>query len=86
MNDLSEIKDRNTRVAVDKAWEQSRIRRGIIALGTYVIIGGYLNYLGIDKAWLHAAVPVIAYMASTLTLPVFKMFWVNKIYRESEVE
>ena len=86
MADLSEVIDRNARVEVDKAWEISHTRHGIIALGTYVIIGGYLNYLGIDKAWLHATVPVIAYIASTLTLPVFKMLWVNKIYKNNEVK
>ena len=57
MNDIADIKNRNTRVEVDKAWEQSLTRRRIIALGTYVIIGGYLEYLGVNQAWLHAAVP-----------------------------
>ncbi len=86
MADLSGIIDRNTRVEVDKAWETSHTRHGIIALGTYVIIGGYLQFLGIDKAWLHAAVPVIAYIVSTLTFPVFKAFWVNNIYKNNGVE
>ena len=86
MTDLFGVIDRNTRVEVDKAWETSRTRHGILALGTYVIIGGYLKYLGIDKAWLHAAVPVIAYIMSTRALPVFKAFWFNEIYKNNKAE
>ncbi len=82
MNDLERIAQRNTRVEVDKAWEISWTRRGIIALWTYVIIGGYLMYLGIETPWLHALVPVIAYLLSTMSLPFFKRMWINKIYKQ----
>lgn len=84
MSKLDEIESRNMRVTVDKAWEMSLTRRGIIAIGTYVIIGGYLKYLDVNDAWLHAAIPVIAYIVSTLTLPVFKGIWINKIYKPKE--
>lgn len=78
--DVKNIQERNTRVEVDKAWEISLTRRAIIAIGTYVIIGGYLIYLQIERAWLHALVPVIAYIASTLTLRFFKGIWIKKVY------
>ena len=81
MNDIADIKDRNTRIEVDKAWETSRTRRAIIAIGTYVIIGGYLSFLSIEGAWLHAVVPAIAYILSTLALKQFKDIWIKKIYK-----
>lgn len=80
MNDLAEIQQRNTRVEVDKAWETSWTRRAIIAFGTYVIIGGYLKYLQLENAWFHAAVPVMAYIISTLTMPFLKGVWIKRVY------
>lgn len=73
------LEQRNARVDADKAWETSLTRRCIIALGTYVIIGGYLSILEVQNAWLHALVPPVAYVISTLSLPIFKKIWFNKI-------
>jgi hypothetical protein len=81
---IENIEDRNFRVERDKAWETSWTRRLIIALGTYVIIGGYLNFLNVENAWLHALVPPAAYILSTLSLPMFKQLWINKIYKPKE--
>lgn len=80
------IQERNARVEADKAWETSWTRRITITLGTYIIIGGYLNFLDVENAWLHALVPPLAYILSTLSLPVFKQVWVNKIYTKNEVK
>ena len=78
---LESVEQRNARVEADKAWEISFTRRGIIALGTYVIIGGYLNFLNVNDAWLHAFVSPIAYLISTLTLPLYKRIWLRHFYR-----
>lgn len=80
MSDVAAIKERNARVEAEKAWETSWTRRIIIALLTYCVIGAYLTYLEIEKAWLHALVPAIAYMLSTLGLNVIKLFWIKKVY------
>jgi uncharacterized protein (DUF983 family) len=79
------LQGRNARVESDKAWETSLTRRSIIAIGTYIIIGGYLNLLSVPSAWLHALVPPLAYILSTLSLPVLKGLWINKIYKPKEV-
>ena len=84
-NDLETIKARNARVEADKAWETSWTRRISIALGTYAIIGAYLTYLGVEKAWLHALVPPIAYMLSTLSLPLIKQLWLKEIYNKPRI-
>ena len=80
-SDIKDIKVRNARVESDKAWETSWARRVLIALGTYIVIGGYLTLLQVEKAWLHALVPPAAYMLSTLTLPFAKALWLKKIYK-----
>ena len=81
--DLEDIKARNTRVETDKAWETSKTRRTVIAIGTYIIVSAYLHSLGVEHVLWHAAVPAGAYLISTLTLPLFKQLWVKNIYRKS---
>ncbi len=80
---VEDIQDRNARVEAEKAWETSWARRLLITLGTYIIIGGYLNFLGVENPWLHALVPPLAYILSTLSLPFLEQLWVNKIYTKS---
>ncbi len=82
MDDLAIIQERNIRVEADKAWEMSWTRRIIIAVGTYVIIGGYLTILKLEQAWLHAFVPAAAYILSTLGLHYIKLVWLQKIYKK----
>ncbi len=79
------IKERNKRVAADKAWEMSLTRRVLIAIITYIIVGFYLNLINISYPWLHALVPPIAYMLSTLSLPIIKKFWICKIYNKKDI-
>jgi hypothetical protein len=78
---LDDITIRNARVEADKAWETSKTRRLIIALGTYIIVGLYLQFLDVNNAWLHAIVPPCAYLLSTLTLKIIKNIWLEKVYR-----
>lgn len=84
MTNTAAIEKRNARVEADKAWETSWTRRIIITIGTYVVIGGYLDFLNVENAWLHALVPPVAYILSTLSLPMFKTLWMNKIYKQKE--
>ncbi len=79
-DDLEKIKNRNIKVESDKAWETSWTRRFIITVGTYVIVGLYLSYLSVAQSWLHALVPAMAYMLSTLSLPLVKTLWLKNIY------
>lgn len=74
---LAVIEARNRRVEDDKAWETSWLRRGIIAGVTYVCAIVLLTLLGHDAALLHALVPVMGYLLSTLSLPVVKSFWLQ---------
>lgn len=82
---LDNLHERNKRVEADKAWETSLTRRGIIAIITYIIVGFYLNLLKIDFPWLHALVPPVAYMLSTLSLPYIKRLWIKRIYTKKDI-
>lgn len=69
------IEERNKKVELDKAWEVSHSRRLLLIIFTYLAIGFYLDAIKIQKPWLNAIVPAIAFMLSTLTLPFFKKLW-----------
>ncbi len=75
---------RNKRVEADKAWETSLTRRGLIAVVTYLVVGFYLHLLNVDHAWLHALVPPMAYVLSTLSLGLVKSFWIEHFYGKKE--
>ena len=76
-NEIREIKDRNRRVELDKAWETSMTRTLIISFMTYIIIGSFLWVALIPDAWVAALVPTLAFMISTMTLPFFKGRWMS---------
>lgn len=74
---VKSIEERNRKVEQDKAWEMSYSRRFLLLLFTYLSVGFYLKAIGISNPWLNAIVPAIAFMLSTLTLPVFKKLWLK---------
>ncbi len=76
--EVEQIKKRNMAVELDKAWEQSWARRGLIAVFTYLAISIYMWVVAIDKPFLNAIVPTVGFMLSTLTLPWFKKIWINR--------
>ena len=79
--DLAEIKKRNVDVEADKAWEVSYSRRIILLILTYLAIGIYLWLINVERPWLNAIVPAVAFMLSTLTMPYFKKLWI-KIFKK----
>ena len=75
--EIEKLKNRNKKVESDKAWETSYARRFLLIVFTYLAIGFYLNAIQIERPWLNAIVPAIAFLLSTLTLPFFKKLWLN---------
>jgi len=71
------LRERNKRVETDKKWETSYTRRILLTIFTYLAIGIYLRAINIQKHWLNAIVPAVAFMLSTLTLPYFKNLWMK---------
>jgi hypothetical protein len=82
--EINEIKARNKRVEVDKVWETSLLRRGVIIVFTYVSIGFYLTAIKVPQPWLNAIIPSLGFLLSTLTLPFIKNFWLKHIYKRRE--
>lgn len=76
--EIRAIKNRNSSVEIDKAWETSWFRRLCVAVFTYLSIGIYLWAIQINHPWLNAIVPTVGFLLSTLTLPFIKRIWVKK--------
>ena len=77
VTELDEIKERNRRVELDKAWEISITRRVLIMGLTYLVASFWIIHLGNDKPFLNALVPVGGYFLSTLSLSFVKEWWVK---------
>ncbi len=71
------IELRNKRVEMDKSWEVSWVRRGLLILFTYLSVGLYLNVIAVPNPWLNAIVPSLGFLLSTLTPPFFKRLWID---------
>ena len=80
--EIKSIKERNKRVENDKAWETSYLRKGLLLIYTYLAIGIYFNFIDIPKHWLNAVVPSVAFLLSTLTLPLIKKLWLKYIHKK----
>ena len=76
---VESILERNARVEVDKAWETSKTRRLFIAAATYLIVLYFLITIGLPNPFFNAFIPVIAYLLSTLSLPIFKTLWMKNL-------
>lgn len=76
------IEDRNKKVEADKAWETSKTRRLLLIIFTYIVIGSFMDGMGIDEPWKNAIVPSIGFLLSTLSLPLIKEFWLKYIYKK----
>ncbi len=74
---VESIEERNRRVELDKAWETSFVRRGFIALVTYLIAFWFMWSIGVSDPYLNALVPTGGYILSTLSLPFLKQWWLK---------
>ena len=76
--EIKAIKERNTRVEIDKAWETSWTRRMIIVILTYLVIVIFFYFAGLPKPFINSIVPALAFILSTSSLPIFKKIWEGK--------
>lgn len=81
---VTKIENRNTGVEQNKAWETSYSRRILLIIFTYLTISLYMKFILNIEPWLNAIIPTLGFFLSTLTLPVFKMFWKKYIYSKPE--
>lgn len=76
--ELREIKERNKRVELDKAWETSTFRKVLVGILTYAVIVLFFIVAGFTKPFASAIVPTIGFILSTLSIPFFKNLWLKK--------
>ncbi len=76
--EIESIKERNSRVEKDKAWETSVVRRVFIAVSTYILVVIFLFSIGNEKPFLSAIIPAAAYLFSTASLGMLKSWWLKK--------
>ena len=79
--EIIEIKKRNQRVELDKAWETSWSRKLIILILTYIVIVIFFIFARLPEPFTNAIVPATAFVISTLTIPLFKKWWLNKFHK-----
>jgi len=79
--EIEDIKQRNSRVEVDKAWETSGSRKIMVAILTYVVIVSFFYIAGLPNPLVNSVVPALAFVLSTLTLSFFKKVWIRRVYK-----
>lgn len=77
--EISEIKERNKRVELDKKWETSYTRKLCICILTYIVVVSY-SYItkNYDNIYLSSLVPVIGFSLSSLSLKFIRKMWEKK--------
>jgi hypothetical protein len=80
--EIKAIKERNLRVEADKAWETSWVRKVLIAIFTYIIIVLFFWVMALPNPLVNAIVPTAGFVLSTLSLPYFKKYWIQKVYKK----
>ena len=74
--EIEQIKIRNKKVEMDKAWETSFVRRICICILTYLVVILYSYTINkTNNIWLSSLVPVIGFTLSTLSLKFIRSLW-----------
>ncbi len=79
--EIEKIKARNKKVEADKAWETSWTRKLLILILTYAVLVVFFFVAKFPNPFINAIVPSVAFVLSTLTVPIFKKWWINKIHK-----
>ncbi|MDX9913939.1 MAG: hypothetical protein RBS77_05155 [Candidatus Moranbacteria bacterium] len=81
-SEIETIKNRNKKVESDKAWETSVSRKVLIAILTYFVIVLFFFIANLANPFVNAIVPTIGFVLSTLSISIFKQFWIKHIYHD----
>jgi hypothetical protein len=82
--EISAIKERNSRVEAEKAWEVSATRTFSIALITYAVAAAALFIIGAQNFLAGALIPALGYWLSTWSLPIIKKLWLKKFLPKNQ--
>lgn len=76
--ELAQMRERNTRVEGDKAWETSVVRVATISLVTYVLASLALLSIGDGNPFRNALIPALGFFLSTQSLPYIQRRWIAR--------
>lgn len=77
--EINDIKERNKKVELNKAWETSWTRKLCIMFLTYIVVILYsLSISKINNVFLSSLVPVIGFTLSTFSLNAIRKIWEKK--------
>lgn len=79
--EIAEIHARNKRVEADKAWETSWTRRILVFVLTYIVVVIFFIVVKLPNPFANAAIPSVAFLLSTITLPIVKKWWIKKAHK-----
>lgn len=77
--EIAELKARNKRVEADKAWETSLTRKVAISGLTYGVVVLFFFVADLANPFVNALVPSIGFVLSTLSLSLFKKWWISGV-------
>jgi hypothetical protein len=80
--EINKIKNRNSKVELEKAWETSLFRKVLITILTYIIIVLFFYFANLPKPFINAIVPTIGFILSTLSIQIFKNIWIKYFYKK----
>lgn len=80
--EIASIKERNTKVEADKAWEVSWFRKLSIAILTYIVVVLFFVSASVSMPLLNALVPTLWFLLSTLSLDFLKKIWLRCFVRK----
>lgn len=78
--EIETLKNRNTQVDRNKAWETSWTRRSALVMVTYITMVGVFYVIGSATPLRDALVPTSGYFLSTLSLPYVRRVWEHVRY------
>ncbi len=76
--EVARIKERNSRVEADKAWETSLTRIASLMIITYVIATLVLVLIENEHPFRNALVPTVGFFLSIQSLPFLKKMWIKR--------
>lgn len=77
-SEVERIHARNVRVELEKGWELSKTRLLSVSVLTYLVIVLVLWTIGGPNPPVHAIVPTVGFMLSTITMPFLKRRWMER--------
>lgn len=77
--EIEQIKKRNNRVELEKAWETSWVRRIAIVSLTYIVMILVFTIINVEKPFINAIIPTMGYFLSTLSMSFIEKKWKKKV-------